>query len=561
MHNHTANCFFGGDGRKEQKKAMKRLVPESALGQAAGTDAMKWQLTILVCMLAVAALVLRVIDLDRRPMHADEGVQGLKFIELLENGKYRYDPDEYHGPTLNYLTLPVAWLRGEHNRQALTETTLRLVPAVFGAGLVLLLFMVRDGLGRSATVSAALVTAISPALVFYGRYYIHETLLVFFTLAFLGACWRYLQTRRWGWAVGAGAAFGLMHATKETFVLELFAMAVALAIVIVTAHKRRNAPESPGHRAIRIRWSDVGIGLVVAIVVSVVFYTSFFQYWRGPVDSVLTYFPWLRRAGGASPHIHPWWFYLERLAFFKRQSGPVWSEASLLVLTIAGIGVAIRPGLLPSANAQLVRFIAIYSIVLAGVYSAISYKTPWCILGFYHGFVLLAGVGVAGLLANCRTNLARGVCVALLAALLGHLGFQTWRTAYAQPADRRNPYVYAHSSMDLLRLVDKVNAIARADPNPDRFAIQIMAPGGDYWPLPWYFRKYRHTGWWSEIPENPYAPVMVVGAKFHADLDEKSEKRWLMVGFFESRPGVFFELYVELELWKKYVETLPRDDD
>jgi 4-amino-4-deoxy-L-arabinose transferase-like glycosyltransferase len=320
------------------------------LGQAAVADAMKWQLTILVCLLAVAALAVRVIDLDRRPMHADEGVQGLKFIELLEKGNYRYDPDEYHGPTLNYLTLPAAWLRGEHNRQALTETTLRLVPAVFGAGLVLLLLMVRDGLGRSATLSAALITATSPALVFYSRYYIHETLLVFFTMAFLGSCWRYLQTRNRGWAAAAGAAFGLMHATKETFVIELFAMMVALAVVIVTRHKRQNAPEAQGNRAIKIEWSDVGLGLVVAMVVSVIFYTSFFRYWRGPVDSVLTYFPWLRRAGGASPHIHPWWFYLERLAFFKRQSGPVWSEASLLVLAIAGIGGVNSPRSVPGCQ-------------------------------------------------------------------------------------------------------------------------------------------------------------------------------------------------------------------
>ena len=32
-----------------------------------------------------------------------------------------------------------------------------------------------------------------------------------------------------------------------------------------------------------------------------------------------------------------------------------------------------------------------------------------------------------------------------------------------------------------------------------------------------------------------------------------------MVGLSELRPGNFFELYVELELWKKYVETLPRE--
>ena len=51
---------------------------------------------------------------------------------------------------------------------------------------------------------------------------------------------------------------------------------------------------------------------------------------------------------------------------------------------------------------------------------------------------------------------------------------------------------------------------------------------------------------------------MIVSASFGAALDEKSNKRYLSVGFFEMRPRVFFELYVEFELWKRYVETLPR---
>jgi len=32
---------------------------------------------------------------------------------------------------------------------------------------------------------------------------------------------------------------------------------------------------------------------------------------------------------------------------------------------------------------------------------AAAYKTPWCLLGFYHGMVLLAGVGVALLWRAC----------------------------------------------------------------------------------------------------------------------------------------------------------------
>lgn len=522
---------------------------------------MNLQFKIVVCLVALLALACRVVHLDRRPMHADEAVQGYKFIELLEQGKYRYDPDEYHGPTLNYFTLPMAWLRGERTKNELTETTLRFVPVIFGSGLVLLLLLVADGLGRTATVSAAFITATAPALVFYSRYYIHETLLVFFTMCFLGASWKYFRTMRTAWAIVAGASLGLMHATKETFVLALLAMIAAIGLLLVLQRRRSTAIAVPIEQQFVIKWVDVVLGLGTAAVVSVVFYSSFFDNWRGPLDSVLTYFPWLRRAKGASPHIHPWWFYLERWAFFKRPGGNVWTELSLIALVGTGIYGALRPSLVPGGDPRLIRFLALYSAILTAVYSAISYKTPWCMLGFYHGFCIMGGVGVAVLLHVCRRPVVRAVCGVLLVAGAVHLCAETRRVAYTHAADRRNPYVYAHTSPDLLRLVNKISDIARVHPNPDRFAIQVMAPGGDYWPLPWYFRKYRYTGWWGEIPADPYAPVMVVGARFNAELDEKSNKRWLMVGFFEARPGVFFELYVELELWKRYVATLPRDDD
>ena len=63
---------------------------------------------------------------------------------------------------------------------------------IFGIGLIGLLLLLTDGLGKTAVATAALLTAISPAMVFYSRYYIQEMLLVFFTLAALGCGWRYL---------------------------------------------------------------------------------------------------------------------------------------------------------------------------------------------------------------------------------------------------------------------------------------------------------------------------------------------------------------------------------
>ena len=61
----------------------------------------------------LGALAFRVVRLDLRPMHADEANQAVKFGDLLERGQYRFDPQDHHGPTLYYLTLPAAWAARE----------------------------------------------------------------------------------------------------------------------------------------------------------------------------------------------------------------------------------------------------------------------------------------------------------------------------------------------------------------------------------------------------------------------------------------------------------------
>jgi hypothetical protein len=141
------------------------------------------------------------------------------------------------------------------------------------------------------------------------------------------------------------------------------------------------------------------------------------------------------------------------------------------------------------------------------------------------------------------------------------LSWQAWRASFVYPADRRNPYVYAQTVPDLLSLVQRTEGIARVAPAGYDTIVKIIAPNSDYWPLPWYLRRFRHLGWYEILPDDPFAPIVVVSSKLDAQLDEKSGRKWIMVGLFELRPGNFFELYVELELWKKYVETLPRERD
>ncbi len=550
-------------------------------------------LGLLLAVIA-GALALRLPSLDRRPMHNDEGLNAAKIQTLWEQGRYTYDPKEFHGPTLYYATLPFVWLSGARDFEHLSETTLRLVTVAFGAGLIVLLVLMADGLGWPATICAAVLTAISPAMVFYSRYFIHEMLLVFFTALLLAAGWRYARTRHIGWAMLAGAALGLMYSTKETFVIAVAATVVAA--VLTAAWNRWLAVPPKGSAAVPTRSmtgespaQEVGpvlcgctgaaeeafrapndrapsrrqtakhtlAALAIAALVSLILFTSFFTNLGGPLDSVRTYLPWLHRVGGASPHIHPWPFYLERLVWFHPARSPVWSEGFILVLAIIGATAALAGRGLGGVAVSLARFLALDTLLLSVAYSAISYKTPWCLLGFLQPMILLAGIGGVVLIRAARGLWVRAAVAVLLAACALQLGWQAYRASYLLVADRRNPYVYAQTVPNILELVDRVQGIAKVHPAGRNMEVKVIAPES-YWPLPWYLRQLKQVGWWDQMPADPYAPVVITSATLRAALDDRSNKKWLLAGVYEVRPGVFLELYVEFDLWRKYVDGLPR---
>ena len=507
----------------------------------------------MAMLLAIAgALIFRVPKLATRPLHNDEAVNAVKVAGLWQDGRYVYDPDEYHGPTLYYATLPFLWLSAARHPGELDDATLRFAPVAFGVGLIPLLLLFAPGLGRSAVAWAGLFIAVSPAMVFYSRYFIHEMVLVFFTALTLGASWRYWQTRSAGWAVLAGTGMALMYTTKETFVISVAALGLA---GIATAWGMMEKPKRIQGLLALWNWRHFALALGAGFMIWLLLFSSFFTNFAGLLDSFRTYLPWLKRAGGQSPHIHPWYFYLHRLAWFHPAKSPVWTEGLILVLAIIGATVS-----LVGRKSHLHRFLALYTLILTVAYCTISYKTPWCLLNFYYGMILLAGVGAATLVASCRAAAMKIVTIALLLALTLQLSAQTRRANFVYAADPRNPYVYAQTSPELVQLVQRINGIARVAPSGYQTVVKVMATDNDYWPMPWYLQRFQHVDLYDRLPDDPFAPIVLVSSKLNARLDDKSDRKWIMAGIFALRPGKFFELYVELELWKKFVATRPPGD-
>src|SRR6266850_4448764 len=125
-----------------------------------------WRLSALAIL--VVGAFLRLFNLSLVPLHHDEGVNGNFLVTLVREGKYFYDPQNYHGPTLYYFSAIIPWVvrffggKAAGDAYGLTTFNIRLVTAAFGIGTILLALCLRKRLGAIGALSAAALIAISP---------------------------------------------------------------------------------------------------------------------------------------------------------------------------------------------------------------------------------------------------------------------------------------------------------------------------------------------------------------------------------------------------------------
>lgn len=513
----------------------------------------------LFAAITLAALAGRAARLDLRPMHHDEANQAVKFGGLLEAGDYRYDPRDHHGPSLYYFSWPIARALGRTTLASLDETVLRLVPALFGTGTILLLLLLGGALSRPALVFGGLFLAASPAMLFYGRFYIQETLLVFFLAGAIGAGWRFYRTRSPAWAALTGLCCGLMFATKETSVI-LFA---AMAAAVVVARGSQGAADRDRDRVRRRRIGPIHILAFAgaSVTAAAALFSSLFTHWRGLPDSILAFTSYADRAAGGGLHDQPFGHYLRTLAWFRTGGGPVWSEGFLLALALLGLAAAFtRPG--PEDGSRtFARFLAVFTILTVLIYSLIPYKTPWNILPFHFGIILLAGIGAAFLWRAGRRPRVMSVAAPLiLAAGTATLALQAWRAGFAACADPRNPYVYAQTVPDYQKLVRRLEDLAAASPDGRRVPVKVVAPPDETWPLPWSLRTFERVGYWTGADaagDVGDAAVVIASAGQAAALEPRLDANY-QAEHYGLRPEVPLVVFIRRDLWEAFLESRDR---
>jgi uncharacterized protein (TIGR03663 family) len=488
------------------------------------------------------AFLLRFPFLAQRPMHCDEAVHADKFGILLEQGKYEYSTVDFHGPTLYYATLLSAKLMGAARYTEISEDTLRVVPAAAGVLLVAAHVFLIPYIGFPAAFCAALLTAISPAMVYYSRYYIHETLLVLFTFCAMLSAFRYSRQGEAAWAIGMGLCLGLMYATKETVIIAGTCMGLA-AFLLLSAIKIRG--EEPSR--ITVPGKHILLAAAAAMLTAVLLFSSFLSHPAGVLDSVLAYRTYFWRGSGhATLHQHPWHYYLDLLLYFRENGGPVWTEGLIVALAAVGGAAAFRKNP-PGMNPNVTRFLAIYTLLMVVLYSLIAYKAPWNLLGLLHGMILLAGMGAVSLIRVLRKPAVRGAVVTLLLADALHLGWQAWACSFRYEADPCNPWVYAHTGKDVYTIVRQLENLARVHPQKLAMPIQIIS-SENLWPLPWYLRRFTAVRWWNGVSNSaPSAPVIIITPDMEPALIRK---------LYELPPPGQREMY--MSIFDRYIELRPQ---
>jgi len=284
-------------------------------------------------------------------------------------------------------------------------------------------------------------------------------------------------------------------------------------------------------------------------------------------DSFETYAQYFNQAGGDNQHDHPWYYYLHILLYFKYGQGPIWTEALIVVLAVIGFIAALVKKELSFADIRLVRFIAFYTLILTVIYSAIPYKTPWCLLGFLHGMILLAGVGAVVLVKSAPNVLPRLIVICLLFEASVHLTWQAYECNYRYYADSCNPYVYAHPTTEIFTVIDKIEEYARVHEKGRDMPIDVICPGDDYWPLPWYLRSFTAVRWRNRVVNDaPAAPLIIASPEVEAALTDKlyvqtpQQQRQMYMFLFDKpyyvwlRPAVKLVGFVRKDLWTAYNE-------
>ncbi len=576
-----------------------------------------WPWLISAALVTATAAFLRFFWLGLKPFHHDEGVNGFFLTTLFRSDIYKYDPANYHGPTLYYIALAFAKVFG------LETIPVRSSVAIFGVLTVILVLFLKRYIGRIGSLFAALFLALSPGMVFISRYFIHEIFFVFLSLAIVVSVLFFLEKRKagifaiiwmalillvcflpsalklgyvwagenqdalWAYRIGsffleavliflvirmlilwndgrpiyillASASAALMFATKETAFITIGTLLIACICVWLWQKIRGISPDTYGIDELSsngLNWAIFRsrIGSRTDLILIIVAASLVFIYL-----SVLFFSSFFTYPEGVQKAFDAYTVWTKTGSKDHTQNG-FWGylkwgkRIEAPIFLLSAAGTIIA---LLKARHRFAIFAGFWAFGLFAAYSIIPYKTPWLALSFLLPMCIVGGYAINELLASENIKLKISGAVFAVAAVCV-LAYQTYDLNFVRYDDNDLPYVYAHTRREFLDMITEIDRYAEKSGKGKDAAVQIVSP--DYWPMVWYVKDYPKAVFHGSIADSANSE-MIVAKKTDQDdkVIEKYSADYRYVGTYGLRPGVDLVLLVRKDLADSNAKELYR---
>lgn len=502
-----------------------RRRPETALAVAVGA-------------MAVAGLVMRLVELAERPFHHDESIDAWYSWHFLEGTFEGYDP-VYHGPLRFYLTAAFFWVFGE------SHTTARMVAVLAGVGMIVLPWFLRRSLGPVATLCASAALAFSPIALYMTRLGREDSLTAFITLAMMVVVVRFLDRPRlllpalfgfllaagfavkettfivvfifggfllallgeqaarqshaadpeaepagaagWSWMLPAGLvpmgiAFGVSAYYNAEVFVTLGVYGVLMAMVVLMLASPHEIWELPVVRAAR-RVPGWGWALAAAVFLFffALWFTVFFTNPEGFSDGFTEGITYWRGEQDTNRGSEPWHYYLYTIPLY---------EYLVCILAVIGTVHVFR-------NPTFVGKFMVWTAVASWFsYTWASERFPWLALHILVPMAFLAGYGVQ-VLWQARKKMWMPAVWVVLAGLAATTLFFAWRTNYVNQRDPRELLTQVHTTDDYLDTVERIEVLNGYSKSVGEGPVTVAVDTAISVPNLWYFRGYEGLRWFD----------------------------------------------------------------
>ncbi len=484
------------------------------------------------------AIFLRVWAIELKPPHFDEGVNGWFADQMTANGYYHYDPTNYHGPLHFYAVFLSQTLFGRH------LWALRLPAIVASILCIWAVLRFREFFGARTVRIAALAMAVSPAFVFYGRYSIHESWQVLFSMLLLWGLlgiWKSGERRYFFTAVFSLTGLVL---TKETYLLHAGCFFFA---GLVLWGWQKVLPSRPALPLAKRGWSrdDIILATGISLLLIIFFYSGNFLDFPSLHGLYQTFSAWFKTGVEAAGHEKPTF-----------QIGPVnYYWVALMARyewpALAGLVACVR--YVAPSDARL-RYTAIMAGGVLLAYSIIPYKTPWCIISMIWPFYLI----LASLLGECADILKkRWLPWIVVAPLIAASAIFCWRLNFQKFFDDSEPYVYVQTYPEIETFTGPLLSLAMEDPRQYHMSGLILLDS--YYPLPWMLGDFTRVGYYNkdQSPADWNAGFIAVEKKREGEVESHLTQPYFKRSFHLRSAQDECTAYFSAELFKNRFDGEP----